>query len=42
MVDFCRGYAYIFFVKNVLGEKRADVQLEIKKVIDELIKDECE
>jgi CubicO group peptidase (beta-lactamase class C family) len=41
MVDFCRGYAYILFVKNLLGEERADAHLEIKKVIDEQMKSEC-
>jgi CubicO group peptidase (beta-lactamase class C family) len=41
MVDFCRGYAYILFVKNFLGEERAEVHLEIKKLIDEKIKEEC-
>jgi CubicO group peptidase (beta-lactamase class C family) len=41
MVDFCRGYAYILFVKNFLGEERAAAHLEIKKVIDEKIKGEC-
>ncbi len=41
MVDFCRGYAYILFVKNFLGEERAEAHLEIKKVIDEVLKDEC-
>ena len=34
MIDFCRGYAYLFFVKNLLGEERADAQLEIKKAVD--------
>lgn len=34
MVDFSRGYACIFFVKNLLGEERADAYLDIKKVID--------
>ena len=41
MVDFCRGYAYILFVKNLLGEERADAHLEIKKVIDEQMRNEC-
>jgi len=41
MIDFCRGYAYILFVKNYLGEERANAHLEIKKVIDEVIKGEC-
>lgn len=34
MVDFSRDYVSIFFVKNVLGEERADAYLEIKKTID--------
>ena len=41
MVDFCRGYAYILFVKNFLGEERANAHLEIKKVIDDKIKEKC-
>ena len=41
MVDFCRGYAYILFVKNFLGEERAAAHLEIKALIDEKIKEKC-
>lgn len=41
MIDFCRGYSYILFVKNFLGEERADIHLEIKKVIDEQLQHEC-
>ena len=41
MIDFCRGYAYILFVKNYLGDERANVHLEIKGVIDEKITGEC-
>lgn len=41
MIDFCRSYAYILFVKNFLGEERANAHLELKKVIDEKIKEEC-
>jgi CubicO group peptidase (beta-lactamase class C family) len=41
MVDFCRGYAYILFVKNFLGEDRANAHLEIKALIDEKIKEKC-
>jgi len=41
MIDFCRGYAYIVFVKNLLGEERADAHLQIKKLVDEQIKDDC-
>lgn len=41
MVDFCRGYAYLVFVKNFLGEERADAQLELKKAVDTQISAEC-
>lgn len=41
MIDFCRGYAYIVFVKNLLGEERAGAHLEIKKIIDGQIKSTC-
>jgi CubicO group peptidase (beta-lactamase class C family) len=42
MIDFCRGYAYLVFVKNLLGEERADAHLEIKKVVDKQFKADCE
>ena len=41
MVDFCRGYAYIVFVKNYLGEERADVHIELKKIVDKQLKSGC-
>ncbi|MEO7983038.1 MAG: serine hydrolase domain-containing protein [Bacteroidota bacterium] len=41
MIDFCRGYAYIVFVKNLLGEQRADVHREMKKLIDKQIPNAC-
>jgi len=41
MIDFCRGYAYIIFVKNLLGEERADAHREIKKIIDRQISFTC-
>jgi CubicO group peptidase (beta-lactamase class C family) len=37
MVDWCRGYVYIVFVKNLLGEQRAEVHKNMKKIIDEQI-----
>ena len=37
MIDYCKGYAYIVFVKNFLGEERADAHIEIKKTIDKQI-----
>jgi hypothetical protein len=41
MVDFCRGYAYIVFVKNLLGEERADAHIVLKKLVDEQVKNDC-
>ncbi len=41
MIDFCRGYAYIIFVKSLLGEERADAHLKIKKLIDKQISSSC-
>jgi CubicO group peptidase (beta-lactamase class C family) len=41
MVDFCRGYAYIVFVKNLLGEERADAHMGLKKVIDQQMPSTC-
>lgn len=41
MIDFCRGYAYIVFVKNLLGEERADAHLSLKKTVDEQIPAVC-
>ena len=41
LVDYCRGYAYLFFVKNLLSEQKADEQVEIKKVIDEKFGSGC-
>jgi CubicO group peptidase (beta-lactamase class C family) len=41
MIDYCRGYAYLFFVKNLLGEERAEAQLEIKSVVDEKFGNTC-
>jgi len=38
MIDYCRGYAYLVFVKNLLGEERADAHLQIKEVVDEQFK----
>jgi CubicO group peptidase (beta-lactamase class C family) len=41
MIDFCRGYAYIVFVKNLLGEERAAMHLELKKVVDKQFTPVC-
>lgn len=41
MIDYCRGYAYLVFVKNLLGEERAQAHLELKKIIDTQIPATC-
>lgn len=41
MIDYCRGYAYLVFVKNLLGEERAQAHLELKKIIDTQIPAVC-
>lgn len=41
MVDDCRGYAYLFFVKSLLGEQGAEAQMEIKALIDEKFPSHC-
>ncbi len=41
MIDYCRGYAYIVFVKNMLGDERADAHRQLKKIVDEQITAVC-
>jgi CubicO group peptidase (beta-lactamase class C family) len=41
MIDYCRGYAYIVFVKNLLGEERANVHEELKKMVDRQLTSSC-
>jgi CubicO group peptidase (beta-lactamase class C family) len=41
MIDFCRGYASIVFVKNLLGEEKAEVHKEMKKIIDKQLPSAC-
>jgi CubicO group peptidase (beta-lactamase class C family) len=41
MIDYCRGYAYIVFVKNYLGEEKAKVHEELKELIDKQVKSNC-
>ena len=42
MVDWCRGYACIFFAKTLLAEQKADAYMQMKKAIDEKIKRDCQ
>lgn len=41
MIDYCRGYAYIVFVKNLLGEERARVHEGLKTTVDEQFPSVC-
>lgn len=42
MVDWCRGYACIFFVKTLLsGEQKKDAYLQMKDAIDEKLPTKC-
>ena len=41
MVDWCRGYAVIFFAKTLLGEQKADAYMKMKEAIDEKRKSKC-
>lgn len=41
MVDFCRGYAYLFFVKTLLSEERAEEHKKLKAIVDEQMPSTC-
>jgi CubicO group peptidase (beta-lactamase class C family) len=41
MIDYCRGYAYLVFVKNLLGEERANAHIAIKEILDKQIPGTC-
>jgi CubicO group peptidase (beta-lactamase class C family) len=41
MVDWCRGYACIIFVKTLLGEQKKDAYIEMKSAIDERLPGKC-
>lgn len=41
MIDYCRGYAYIVFVKNLLGEQRANEHIVLKEIIDRQMSSNC-
>lgn len=40
-VDYCRGYACIIFTKNLLTERKPDMYIAIKKVIDMYFASTC-
>lgn len=41
MIDYCRGYAYIVFVKNLLGEQRANEHIKLKGIVDAQLGSNC-
>ncbi|HMR92705.1 MAG TPA: serine hydrolase domain-containing protein [Chitinophagaceae bacterium] len=41
MVDFCRGYAYLVFVKDFLNEEKAELHKQLKAIVDEQISGNC-
>ncbi|HEV7622412.1 MAG TPA: serine hydrolase, partial [Flavisolibacter sp.] len=41
VVDFCRGYACIFFVKTLLGEQKRDVYEQLIEALDEKLPSRC-
>jgi CubicO group peptidase (beta-lactamase class C family) len=41
IVDWCRGYACIFFVKTLLGEEKAEIYKQMKDAIDEKLTSKC-
>jgi len=41
VVDYCRGYASIIFVKTLLNEQRKEIYLEIKEAIDRQVATQC-
>jgi hypothetical protein len=41
MVDFCRGYAYLFFVKTLLSDEKAEEHKKLKAIIDEQMPSTC-
>lgn len=41
-VDYCRGYACIIFTKNLLGERKKDIYLAIKKTVDLYFPSSCQ
>lgn len=41
MVDWCRGYAYLVITKSLLGEEKAGLHMDIKKIIDGIYPSSC-
>jgi len=41
MINICRGYASILFVKNFLGEEKAGANMQMKTIVDEQFPSSC-
>jgi CubicO group peptidase (beta-lactamase class C family) len=41
MVDWCRGYACVFFARTLLAEQKADAYMEMKTIIDQKRPNKC-
>jgi len=41
VVDYCRNYAFIIFTKNLLTEKKPEIYIAIKKVVDQYFPATC-
>jgi CubicO group peptidase (beta-lactamase class C family) len=40
-VDFCRGYASLIFVKNLLSEQKGDIYTDMRNAIEEKLVEKC-
>jgi len=41
MIDYCHGYAYLFFVKDLLGEEKAEIHKQVKEMLDKKFASSC-
>ncbi len=41
LIDLCRGYAYLVFVKDLLSEEKAGANMQMKAIIDEQFPSAC-
>ena len=41
VIDFCKGYACLIFVKPLLSEQKADIYNQMKAAIDEKLQSKC-
>ncbi len=41
VVDYCRNYVFIIFTKNLLTEKKSEIYIAIKKVVDQYFPATC-